>query len=188
MKTITFTSNWGNFDYSATADFADEVLSTQAENYIRKGIANDMYRAAGSGVEKVFEEKFPAVKLRDKTVDAADRGRRAVPFNTETTKMFETAANDMAKDIAKSDGGPVIVVKVTGQHEYGAGSNVVTKEATELWTKVQGLPKERFETTLKTLGLGDDYTDESGVAACRNFMLDAKRKAAEAAKNALGGL
>ncbi len=186
MKTIVFTSNFANFDYSATIQMPDEVLSPEAERYIRKGVANDMYRAAGSSVQKEFEAEFPAVKVRDKAVPADERGRRAVPYNTDTVAKFTKLANEACVAIAKEDGGPLITVAVTGQHEFNKDGDAPTKEATELWTSVQGKVGEAFEKALKVLGLDETYTDESGVLACKRFLQEAKRKAKEAAVNALG--
>lgn len=194
MKKITFDSNFGNFDYQATITLPDETLSDPAIRMSRKGIANDMYRAAGSAVEKEFAEEFPMVKCRDKTVDAADRGRRAIPFNNATRAKFEKLANAKCVELAKEDGEPLITVVVTGQHEFGAADDKPTKEATALWTAIQQLPEEQFNDKLRLLGLDPvtyqtlkpEDADAIAIIAVRDALRAARQKAADAAKAALG--
>lgn len=189
MKTISFESNFGNFDYTATITLPDEELSVAAVNIARKGIANEMYRAAGSAVEKEFEVEFPLVKSRDKNVPADQRGRRAIPHTAATLAKFTKVVNEKCATMAKDDGEPLITVVVSEvAHEYGAAGDKPTAEATEMWTRVQALkPEEKFQAALKSLGLAEDYTDETGILACKKKLTEAKA-AAKLQTNALLGI
>jgi hypothetical protein len=187
MKTITFNTYWGNFNYNVTTQTPDggsEALETE-------GLANIAYRPAASAAMKAFftKEQVAAWKKAKATAgDDADSLRRSVDYNDANVETFRKGAQDKLDEIVKDKKLAPIVLTVTGQHEYGADTNVATKEATELWTKLQGQPEAQFAATLAKLGLTSDYDDASGIAACRNFMLDIKRKAVEAAKAGLAGL
>lgn len=181
MKTIEFKSNYGNFAYSLTATIGEDVNEETSWLAETQGLGNLAYRVCGSAVDKALEVK---------TKEAKFDNRKDVPYGQANLDKINAA---VTASITKIVADKPIVGKlnmkfaVTGQHVFGESSDAPTKEATELWTTVQGKQGEAFTKALKVLGLKeDDYTDESGVLACKRFLQDAKRKAKEAAVSALG--
>lgn len=167
---IEFKSNYGNFDYSISA----EVEAGGSETLMTQGLANIAYRVAGSSVDKALGVKE----------------RKGVAYSVEDAGKIDAAVSKKLTELEAKDAGLAslkLSFHVTGQHEFGeGGANVVTKEATELWTSVQALPGEKFATVCKNLGLGEDYTDEQGILACKKFLAAEKAKAKAGALAAMG--
>lgn len=174
MKTITFESNYGNFSYRMTAEIGDEV-NAATEVLCTQGLANICYRVAGSSVDKAL-----GVKER-KGVEYSDNDGERInaAVSDKLTKML---LEEKTKGLAPLK----LSFAVTGQHEFGSTSDAPSKEATELWVKVQAMQGEKFEKALKVLGLNEDYTDESGILAAKKFLQAAKKAAQVAAAAALG--
>lgn len=172
MKTISFESNYGNFAYRLNAEVGEELTSA-TESLCVQGLANIAYRVAGSAVDKAL-----GVKERKGVVFSDADGER---INAAVSKKIgELEAKDTKlKELKMS-------FAVTGQHVFGEGGDAPTKEATEMWTRVQGLPPEKFEVALKSLGLAEDYTDESGILACKKKLTEAKAAAKAQAAALLG--
>lgn len=179
---IEFKSNWGNFDYTATVELEDG-LSEQTVSYVRKGIGNDMYRAAGSSLDKAFEKEFPAVAVKDKKLPATERGRRAVPFNAATKESFGKLVNEKLKELAEEEKGALITVVVGREHEFGAEGGVSSRViATAVWTQMQSLPQEQFVVACMIYGVkldanGDAESDESAIEAVHAFNQKSKKPA-----------
>lgn len=172
MKTIKFESNYGNFDYRMTAQTPDggaEVLEVQ-------GLANIAYRVAGSSVDKALGTKDRKSVLYSK--EDAQRINAAV-----SAKLTELEGKNAA---LKACG---ISFAVTGQHVFGEGAVEATKEATEMWTKLQSNPdEEQFKRQCKHLGIDPEAgDDEKAIAACVVFLREQKRKAIEVAKAKAAG-
>lgn len=177
MKTIKFESNYGNFAYRMTAEVGEDLTDATAALAVQ-GLANICYRVAGSAVDKALGVKE----------------RKSVLFSAADGERISAA---VSKKLVELEGKTPILAAlkmsfaVTGQHEFGTAGGDPTKEATELWTKVQAKPEAEFEKALTQLGLDADYDDEKGIAACHAFLRKVKevqKAALEATKNALGGL
>lgn len=179
MKTIEFKSNYGNFDYRMTAEVGDEVNAATTVLCLQ-GLANICYRVAGSSVDKALGVKE----------------RKGVVFSDADGERINAAVSKKLTEMLVKDATLVplkLSFAVTGEHEWGAGADAPSKKAEELWTRVQGLvetPEElaagmakgaKFEKALAALGLAEDYTDETGIAACMK-MVAAANAAARAAK------
>lgn len=187
MKTIEFKSNYGNFAYRMTAEVGDEVNESTTALCV-EGLANICYRVAGSAVDKALGVK-------------KGEGRKALAYVPSLGDEVDAAVSKKLKEL---EGKEVALTAlklsfmVTGQHVFGEGSDAPTKEATEMWTKVQALtetPAElatgmakgaKFEKALAALGLAEDYTDESGILACKAKLTAAKLAAKQQAAALLG--
>lgn len=179
MKTITTEkSNFGRFGYTLTTTIGDEVNDATTALVVKEALPNLGFRAIGSEVEKALVKAGVMTK---------DSKRSEVSYSLETSKLIATAAQAKLDAIAKKEGYPEISYSPTGEHVYGEAGEKPTKEATELWTKVQGLQGDAFEAALKKLGLGEDYDDDSGILACK-AMLTKAREAAKVAQAAALGL
>lgn len=165
MKTIEFRSNYGNFDYRMTAEVGEE-LTAATEALAAQGLANICYRVAGSSVDKALGAKDrKAVLFSDadgEKINAAVSAKINAMLAAEKTKVLQALKLSFA---------------VTGEHVFGESADAPSKEATEMWTKVQGLAPEHFALALKALGLDEEYTDESGILACKRKLQEAKAKA-----------
>lgn len=175
MKTITFTSNYGNFDYRMTAEVGEDVNEATTALCLQ-GLANICYRVAGSSVDKALGAKE----------------RKGVEYSEETGGKIDAAVSKKLTELLAAEKTKVLSAlnmsfAVTGMHEFGA-EDKGTKEATELWTVIQGLPGERFAEKLKVLGLDENYTDETAIIAVAKALREARKAAAERAKNDLAGL
>jgi hypothetical protein len=53
MKEVTFTSNWGRFNYAISAQVSDTLTGPELAT-VKQGLANCGFRAVGSGVEKAL--------------------------------------------------------------------------------------------------------------------------------------
>lgn len=175
MKTIEFKSNYGNFDYRMTAEVGDEVNEATTALCLQ-GLANICYRVAGSSVDKAL-----GVKERKSVLFSDADGERVNAAVSK--KLTEMLAADKTKVLAGLNMSFVVI----GAHEFGS-ADTGTKEATELWTVIQALPEARFEEKLKVLGLGDDYTDEIAIIAVAKALREARKAAAERAKNEMADL
>lgn len=172
MKTIDMTSNYGNFAYRFTAEVGEELTPATVE-LCRQGLANIAYRVAGSAVDK-------ALGIKE---------RKSVEYSDATGEQINAAVSKKIAELEGKDAmlkGLKMSFAVTGQHVFGEGGDKPTIAATEMWTKVQALPAEKFEVALKTLGLDENYTDEQGVLACKARLTAAMQAAKVAAATALG--
>ncbi len=187
MKDITFNTYWGNFNYSVTTAVEDEV-SEPTKALALEGIANIAYRPAASAAMKAFftKEQITAWKKQKATSGAEDSDslRRSVEFNPSNIETFRKGAQDKLDEIVKDKKLAPIVLRVTGQHEYGAAENTQTKEATEIWTALQGEKDEAvFVAKCKFLGIDPEAGDDvKAITAIRNWRLEVKRAAEAKAK------
>lgn len=184
MKTITFESNYGNFDYRMTAEVGEDVNAATTALCVQ-GLANICYRVAGSSVDK-------ALGVKD---------RKAVEFSDADGERINAAVSKKLGEMLAAEKTQVLAplklsFAVTGQHEFGAtDGGKPTKDDVELWTSVQSTvvrdaegnvdkaaTNAKFEASLKVLGLDEDYDDAKAIAACRKLRLEAVRKQAEVAK------
>lgn len=159
MKVITFNSNFGNFAYEATITLPDVKLSVEAERMAKKGVGSDMYRTAGSSVEKSFEKEFPAVKERNKDIAPELRGRRAIPYSTATAAQFTEFVNLACAKLAKDEGEPKITVKVTGQYVYGDKDDSAGKIALGMAEVLKDNP-----AALAAMGVPEGTVDVNEIA------------------------
>lgn len=190
MKTIEFKSNYGNFAYRMTAQIGDEV-NAASEALCLEGLANICYRVAGSAVDKALGVK-------------KGEGRKAVLFVPNMGDEIDAAVN---KKLAELEAKQTVLVElklnfmVTGQHMFGEGGDAPTKEATEMWTRVQALEEAKFNKAMVALGFEDnveidsegkptvhtfDYDDEKGILACKRKLQEAKAAAKAQAASLLG--
>lgn len=172
MKTIEQTSNYGNFNYRITAEVGEDVNPATIA-LCEQGMLNIAYRIAGSAVDKALGVKE----------------RKGVEYSEESAQIINAAVSKKLTElVGKTPAltGLKLSFAVTGQHEFGATGDAPTKEATEMWTKVQALPAEKFATALKALGLAEDYTDETGILACKRKLTEAKAAAKAQASALLG--
>lgn len=172
MKKITFESNYGHFAYRFDAEIGDAV-NAQSEWLCYQGLANIAYRVAGSAVDK-------ALGIKE---------RKSVEYSDADGERINAAVSKKLTELAAKEGNIKLLnmsFAVTGQHVFGEGNDAPTKEATEMWTKVQALEEGKFKAALKTLGLAEDYTDEQGIMACKARLTAAKQAAKVAAATALG--
>lgn len=192
MKTIEFTSNYSAFKYRMTAEVG-ENLTEATEALCMEGIANICYRTAGSNVDKA---------LGVKSKKNGGMGREGLSYDSALGETINAAVSAKITELENATGSKVKALKlsfaVIGEHVKGESGDAPTKEATEMWTKVQALvetPEEiaggmakgsKFEKALKTLGLAEDYTDEQGIMACKARLTAAKQAAKVAAATALG--
>lgn len=193
MKTIEFKSNYASFSYRMTAEVGED-LTEATEALCLQGIANLCYRTVGSNVDKA---------LGVKSKKNGGMGRDAVKWDAELGNTIDTAVSAKITELENETGSKLKALKlsfaVTGEHVKGeGGSDAPTKEATEMWTKVQALtesPEEiaagmqkgaKFERALKALGLAEDYTDETGILACKRKLTEAKAAAKAQASALLG--
>lgn len=177
-NTISFESSYGHFDYKISAEIGEDV-NAETVWLARQGLANLAYRVCGSSVDK-------ALGVKD---------RKAVEFSEETSEQINAAVSKKITELEGKDGEKGlpkslrVSFQITGKHEFGAADSGATKEATEVWTKLQGeKDAEKFAAILAKLGLDVDYTDEQAIVAVARALRDARRAAAEAAKGALLGL
>lgn len=154
----------GNVSVSASLEVPDETPAGIATLAI-EGLTQILQRKPSSSWEKAEAgyEKRPAGFSRDSIAFTPESAAKLV-------KGFEAA-------LPKG----VVVSFATSEHVKGEEVGT-SKEAEKLWTEVQAKPPEKFEQNLKVLGLDEDYDDAKGIAACHKFLLEAKRKAAAAAK------
>lgn len=186
MKTIEFKSNYGNFAYRMTAEVGEE-LTPATEVLAVQGLANICYRVAGSSVDKVL-----GVKVRKDVSFSDDDGER---INAAVSKKIgEMVGKDAALTALK------LSFAVTGQHVFGEGGDAPTKEATEMWTRVQALKEPKFGQAMSALGfvgtviteedgaqhVDYDYDDASGILACKKKLTEAKAAAKLQAATLLG--
>ncbi len=119
-------------------------------------------------------------ELRE-TTGAKRRYENCADFDSAIAEKVNVAISKAVKDYLTD-----VRVDVSEYVPSESGDNKPTQEATELWTKIQTLPEAEFDKKLAVLGLGDDYDDASAILAIRNKLREARQRAAEAAKNALG--
>lgn len=159
-----------------TAEVGEDVNAATTALCIQ-GLANICYRVAGSAVDKALE-----VKER-KGVEYSDAVGEKINVAV-SKKLGELLAAEKTKGLEPLK----LSFAVIGQHEFGA-VETGTKEALEVWTKLQGEKDgEKFAATLKKLGLDDNYTDETAIVAVAKALRDARKAAAEAAKAGLLGV
>lgn len=156
-------SNYGNFDYSISAEIGDDVnAGTQA--LCKQGLANIAYRVCGSSVDK-------ALGVKD---------RKALGYTSELGNQIDVAVNKKlveleGKDAALKSLG--ITFHVTGQHEFGAEGGVSSRViATAVWTQMQSLPDAQFAVARMIYGVPEEYTDESAIEAVHAFNQKSKKK------------
>lgn len=183
MKTIEFKSNYGNFAYRMTAEIGEDV-NAGTEALCLQGLANICYRVAGSNVDKALGVKE----------------RKSVNYSGSLGDDIDTAVSKKITEMEKKDAGLVplkLSFMVTGQHVFGEGGDAPTKEATEMWTRVQGLDEEKFVVAMRALGfkvegtggaakLVDEYDDAAGILACKKKLTEAKAAAKAQAASLLG--
>ncbi len=178
MKKITFSSNYGNFATRLTAEIGEDVNAATTWLAETQGLGNIAYRVAGSKVDKAFGVKTAKDRKFEKRVD--------VPFSAANQLIVETAVRSAIEELEKATPSIVslnLTFNVTGLHEFGSTDTAPTKEATELWVKIQQLPTEKFNEKLKVLGLNEhSYDDATAVLAIRDALRKARAAAAEQQK------
>lgn len=204
MKTIKFESNYASFAYRLTAtiepdmfrafqhidstsspeerasDKAEKAMMSAVEELLLQGLANIAYRVAGSRIDKA---------LGVKSKKNGGMGREGVVFDPKHIPTIESAVSTAITEMENVEGSKVkplaLSFAITGEY-VPKTDGTASKEATELWTKVQALPADKFEAAIKKLGLAEDYDDESGIAACVRHIQAEKAKAKLAAAAGLG--
>lgn len=175
-NTIEFESSYGNFAYKISAEIGEDV-NPQTVFLAKQGLANIAYRVCGSSVDKALGVKDrKSVEFSDATGEQINAA-----VSKKLTELEGKAKDALPKELKVS-------FQITGQHEFGVAESG-TKEATAVWTQLQGEKDEaKFALTLKKLGLGEDYTDETAIVAVAKALRDARKAAAEAAKANMLGL
>lgn len=193
MKVITFNSNWASFAYRLNAEIGEDCTSATEWLCQEQALANIGYRIAGSRIDKA---------LGVKSKKNGGMGREGVSFDPKHIPTIESAVSAAITEMENDEklGKFVKELKlsfaVTGEY-VPQSTGVESKEATELWTKVQALPAEgdgpgTFGHAMAKLGFKEDpkgefeYDDDSGIAACKRHIQAEKAKAKLAAAGALG--
>jgi len=186
----TFESNYGNFAYRLSADIeTSEPVSAALRYIVEQGLANIAYRVAGSAVDKALGVKTKEGKRFDKRIEVLYSDADAEAINAAVSRKITELEGD-------AESGALVrqlhlSFSVTGQHSP-AGGGGESKEAIALWTQVQGLPEEKFGSTMVKLGFtagpdgSFDYDDASGVAACRRHIQKVKAEARKRQAEELG--
>lgn len=179
MQTIEFHSNYGPFSYRMTAEIGDDVNPSTVA-LAKQGMANICYRTVGSNVDKAL-----GVKSKKNGGD----GRSALLYSEQDGETINAAVSKKLTELEAEENGALKPLKlsfaVTGQ--YVPAEAKPSKEATEVWVKIQALPEPAFATALEKLGLtAEDYDDDRAIAAIHKKMLEAKRAAAAAAAATFG--
>lgn len=157
-------SNYGNFDYSITAEVGEE-LNAGTVALCKQGLANIAYRICGSSVDK-------ALGVKD---------RKALNYSAETGNQIDVAVNKKLVELEGKDASLKalgITFHVTGQHEFGAEGGVSSRViATAVWTQMQSLPDAQFAVARMIYGVPEEYTDETAIEAVHAFNQKSKKKA-----------
>lgn len=165
MKTIKFESNYAAFSYRLTAEVGED-LTAATEALALEGLANISYRVAGSAVDKA---------LGVKSKKNGGMGREGVSFDPKHIPTIENAVSTKITELENAEGSLLKPLRLSFavMGEYVPKTDgTASKEATELWTKVQGLDADKFKGALAKLGFSEEqisteaWDDESGIAAC----------------------
>lgn len=201
MKTITFESNYAAFAYRLTAEVGEEVNEASTALCL-EGLANISYRVAGSAVDKA---------LGVKSKKNGGMGREGVSYDQALGETINAAVSAKIVELENAEGSRLKALNlsfaVTGEY-VTQSDGTASKEATELWVKVQalkttvdknGVISHPFANAMRKLGftvvegdLGEaplvgDYDDDAGIAACRKHIQAEKAKAKLAATASLVG-
>lgn len=184
MKQIKFESNYSTFSYRLTAEIGEDCTAA-TEALCMEGLANISYRVAGSAVDKA---------LGVKSKKNGGMGREGVSFDPKHIPTIESAVSTKITELENAEGSLLkplgLSFAVTGEY-VPKTDGTSSKEATELWTKVQGLEEEKFKAAMVKLGfklvpveegegtMVEAYTDEDGIAACVKH-IQAEKAAAKA--------
>lgn len=178
MKTIEQKSNTGRFAYVLTAEIGTDVDAKSTVLCI-SGLANEGFRASGSAIDRALI----AAGLATKETKRAD-----VEYSEESAAIVQKASQEALDAQTKTKGFPQMTFVVTGEHVYGEGQNVLTKEATTLFENIvkglrekdETLPKEEAEQAIITkLGAVDRY---AAILVCKAKLQAMKKAAAEKTK------
>lgn len=108
MKTVTFNSNWGRFNYEITAQVSDTLTAPELAT-VKQGLANCGFRAVGSSVDKALVKAKAMHK---------DDTRKVVVYNADNVGIITTAAKAKLSEIIEKDGLLPMTYKVTGEHVF----------------------------------------------------------------------
>lgn len=179
MKTtIEQRSNTGRFAYLLTAEIGADVDAPTKVLTI-SGLANEGFRASGSAIDRALI----AAGLATKETKRAD-----VEYSKESAAVVQKAAQAALDKLTKEDGYPEMIFEVTGEHVYGEGQNVLTKEATTLFENiVKGLrehdktltPGAAEAAVIGKLGATDR---DAAILVCKGKLQAMKKAAAEKTK------
>lgn len=191
MKTIEFTSNWGNFDYRMQATVGDDINAATIALCLQ-GLANIGYRAVGSNVEK---------ELGIKSKKAGGMGRTGLAYSSADGERINAVVSKKLTELEAENAGALkplaLSFAVTGPHTFGEASGSGTKEAAAVWeewqktdaTKSREEQDALFAARLKKIGLTpEDFDDDKAVVGIAKALREARAAAAEETKKGLLGV
>ena len=120
MKEVTFTSNWGRFNYAISAQVSDTLTGPELAT-VKQGLANCGFRAVGSGVEKALV----TAKAMHK-----DDSRKVVVYNEKNVGIITTEARATLNKIIAKDGLLPMTYKVTGEHIFDEQATPMVRATT----------------------------------------------------------
>lgn len=165
---VSFSSNWGRFDYTLTAEIADGLPVNVVNIVANEGLANLGFRACGSNVEKALVD----AEVMEKT----DK-RNSVVYSAENAKVIQDAAQTKLDELSESEDYPAVSIKVGGEHVFGE-TEASRKMATELFAKVKTNPALGAGIP----GYGDAKDDNERVESCHAFLASLRSKPVRKAK------
>lgn len=182
-KTIQFDSNYSSFAYRLTTEVGEDVNESTTA-LCMEGLANISYRVAGSAVDKA---------LGVKSKKNGGMGREGVSYDSALGETINAAVSAKIVELENAEGSKLKALKlsfaVTGEY-VPATDGTASKEATELWTKVQVLDEVKFLGALVKLGVTKEQVEadeDVAIAACRKHIQAEKAKAKLAATASLVG-
>lgn len=156
-------------------------IAVKAELALPEGLNPGVATLAGEGLTQILQRKPSSAW--EKVMAGYDKRpegfkRNSIGYSAKSAEKLEELFNEALP------AGVAVEFTMT-EHVAGEGNAKPSKEAEELWTQVQGYPQERFAKACAQLGIDPEAgDDEAGVKACHAYLVEAKRKAAQAAKGA----
>jgi hypothetical protein len=159
---IQFSSNWGQFNYTLSANVPDGIDKGIVALVAQEGLANLGFRACGSNVEKAF--------VKAEVMDKSDK-RNTVAYSEANGKVLQAAAQATLDKISVEEGYPEVEIAVTGEHVFGE-AEVSRKMALALLEKASPAMK-------LALGIDDKIEESDAIEKAHAFLatLRAPKKA-----------
>lgn len=158
-------------------------VAVKASLELPEGLNPGVATLAGEGLTQILQRKpSSAWEKAEAGYEKRPEGfkRNSIAFSAKSAENLEELFN-----AALPAGVSVEFVMA----EHVGGETKPSKEAEALWTQVQGYPEERFAKACVQLGIDPEAgDDEAGVKACHAYLVEAKRRVAEAAKADLGSV
>lgn len=160
MKTVTFSSNFGQFENRLSGQFPDELADTIAQC----ALADILYRVCGSSADK----KLGVVGKKPKEGVTGYADRKSVPYSESNCVIINKAVDDKIKELEDQDAPEgaayqslALTFSITGQHVFGEGVSAMVMASTlvDAMNKDANI-KAAYQTVFEAMGYagGDDRT------------------------------